>query len=85
MAQKVFSSVQEPSGTVLSGEISGYAGLSSHNRKAKFQFADARNMMSFVDGHVSYIKRYWNGVLALEGFPFFYEPKPGYEYKWSGN
>jgi prepilin-type N-terminal cleavage/methylation domain-containing protein len=85
MAQKVFSSVREPSKTVLLGEISGFAGLSTHKRKAKLQFADAQNVMSFVDGHVSFIKMYWNGTPALEGFPFFYEPKPGYEYRWSGN
>jgi type II secretory pathway pseudopilin PulG len=83
MAQRVFSSVREPSRTVLVGEISGCAGLSTHDRRANLQFADARNVMSFVDGHVSYIKIHWNGTPALEGFPFFQEPPPGYEYKWT--
>lgn len=85
MAQRVFSSVLEPSRTVLVGEISGYAGLSTHDRRSQMRFADARNVMSFVDGHVSYIKMHWNGTPALEGFPFFHEPPGGYEYKWSGN
>jgi len=85
MAQRVFSSVQEPSKTVLVGEISGYAGLSTHDHESRFQFADARNVMSFVDGHASFIKIYWNGIPALEGFPFNYDPQPGYDYKWSGN
>jgi len=85
MAQKPFSAVREPSRTVLIGEVSGFAGLSTHARKQKLQFNNAQNVMSFVDGHVSFIKMYWNGVTALEGFPFFYEPQPGYDYKWSGN
>lgn len=84
MAQRVFGSVREPTRTVLVGEISGFAGLSTHDRKAPLQFADAQNVMSFVDGHVSYIRIHWNGTSALEGFPFFHEPPPSYEYKWSG-
>jgi prepilin-type N-terminal cleavage/methylation domain-containing protein len=58
---KAFDNIREPSKTVLMGEISGGVGLSSHARKEKFQFPDAQNVMSFVDGHVSYIKIYWHG------------------------
>ena len=60
MAQKPFSSVREPSKTELIGEISGYVGLSSHDRLQPLQFPDARNVMSFVAGHVNYVKIYWN-------------------------
>ena len=41
--------------------------------------------MSFVDGHVDYIKIYWNGATGGDGFPAFYEPPAGYDYKWTGN
>lgn len=85
MAQRIFSSVVDPSRTVLVGEISGYAGLSAHERPSLLQHADARNVMSFVDGHVGYIRMHWDGTPALEGFPYFHEPPAGYEYKWSGN
>jgi hypothetical protein len=85
MAQKVFSSVRAPAKTVLVGEVSGFAGLSAHSRKSKLRFPDAQNVISFVDGHVSFIKMFWNGVPALEGFPYFYEPPAHYSYKWSGN
>jgi prepilin-type N-terminal cleavage/methylation domain-containing protein len=85
MAQKAFASVRDPVKTELIGEISGAAGLSSHNRVQPLQFPDARNVMSFVDGHVDYIKIYWNGVIGLDGLPGTYEPPAGYEYKWSGN
>ena len=85
MAQKPFSTTREPAMTELIGEISGGGGLSSHNRRQPLQFPDAPNVMSFVDGHVSYIKIYWNGVEGVGGFSAFYEPPAGYEYKWSGN
>ena len=85
MAQKPFASVREPVRTELIGEISGGLGLSGHDRRLQLQFQDARNVMSFVDGHVSYIKIYWNGVTGLDGAPALYEPPAGYEYKWSGN
>ena len=75
----------EPVKTEIIGEISGGAGLSSHNRLQPLQFLDARNVMSFVDGHVDYIKIYWNGVKGLDGFPALYEPPAGYDYKWTGN
>ncbi len=44
-----------------------------------------RNVMSFVDGHVSYIKMFWNGTPRFDGFPAIYDPPDGYDYKWSGN
>jgi prepilin-type N-terminal cleavage/methylation domain-containing protein len=85
MAQKPFSTTREPSKTELIGEISGGGALSSHDRRQPLQFQDARNVMSFVDGHASYIKIYWNGTQGLGGFSAFYEPPDGYDYKWSGN
>jgi prepilin-type N-terminal cleavage/methylation domain-containing protein len=85
MAQKPFASVQSPAKTELIGEDSGGIGLSAHDRVQPFQFPDARNVMSFVDGHADYIKIYWNGVEGSDGFPALYEPPGGYEYKWTGN
>ena len=85
MAQKPFASVREPARTEIIGEISGGIGLSSHDRRQPLQFQDARNVMSFVDGHASYLAIYWNGTEGPGGFPAFYEPPAGYDYKWSGN
>jgi prepilin-type N-terminal cleavage/methylation domain-containing protein len=85
LEQKAFSSVREPSKTILLGEISGGSGLSTHNRQHPLQFRDPQNVMSFVDGHVAFVRIYWNGVAGLDGFPFFYEPPSGYDYKWSSN
>jgi len=43
----------------------------------------ARNVVSFADGHLNYIKIYWN---ADYGYPSaFYDPPVGYDYKWSAD
>jgi hypothetical protein len=42
-------------------------------------------VISIVDGHVSHLKIFWNGVPGGDGFPVKYEPPAGYDYKWSGN
>lgn len=85
MVQKAFTSVRNPAKTALIGEISGGIGLSAHNRVQPLQFLDARNVMSFVDSHVDYIKIYWKGVTGPDGFPALYEPPDRYKYKWTGN
>jgi len=85
LAGKVFDSVRQPGKTVLIGEISGGIGISAHERKEPFQYQNARNLMSFVDGHVSFIKMYWNGIAGFDGICFFYAPPAEYDYKWSGN
>jgi hypothetical protein len=83
VAQKPFASVNDPARTALIIEISGGIGVSGHDRKQPLQFLDARNVMSFVDGHASYVKIYWNGTVGTDGFPAFYEPIGGYDYKWT--
>ena len=85
MAQKPFTTVRQPSLTVLGGEISGGIGVSSHVRAQPLQFQNAKNVMGFVDGHVSLIPMFWNGQVGQPGFPAFYEPIAGYDYKWTGN
>jgi prepilin-type N-terminal cleavage/methylation domain-containing protein len=46
---------------------------------------DAMNMVSFVDGHVSFIKMYWDDSNASGTQPWEYEPPAGYDYQWSGD
>ena len=83
MGGKAFSSVREPSRLVLAGEVSAAYSLSTHERKERYQFNNARNVTGFVDGHVSFIRMYWNGVKGWGHSSFFYEPPDGYEYEWS--
>lgn len=57
-------------------------------QKARCFFDDAKNVVGFVDGHVSYVKIFWNpspvqpGVWAVA---IQYDPPAGYDYQWSGN
>jgi prepilin-type N-terminal cleavage/methylation domain-containing protein len=83
MAGRLFSTVHDPAKTDLNGEIAGGLGESWHSKPVGQQRPDARGVGGFVDGHVSYVKIYWNGTSGVNGFPFFYEPAPGYEYKWT--
>ena len=85
MAGRQFSTVHNPSKTALDGEISGGIGISWHDRRPQGQYNDAPNVGGFVDGHVSYVKIYWNGAGGVAGFPFYYEPPPNYEYQWTAN
>ncbi|HYG33363.1 MAG TPA: competence protein ComGC, partial [Clostridia bacterium] len=44
---------------------------------------DAKNMIAFVDGHIDYIKMYWNPSFKLT--TACYDPPSGYNYKWSAD
>jgi len=44
---------------------------------------NSKNMVSFADGHVNYIKMYSEGNVFMA--TAFYDPPAGYDYKWSGN
>ncbi len=83
MGGKPFSSTRQPSRLVLQGEISGAISLSTHERNEPYEFNNAKNVMSFVDGHASFIPMYWNGIKGFGNSSFFYEPPAGYDYEWS--
>lgn len=63
-------------------EISAAIGLSAHDRKQPEQFNNAKNLLAFVDGHVSLIPIYWNGKEGLDNLPVFYNPPGAQEYAW---
>ena len=85
MAGRLFSTVHDTSKTDLNGEIVGGWAESWHTPPIRVQRQDARGVGGFVDGHVDYVKVYWNGVSGGDGLPFYYEPPPGYNYKWTAN
>lgn len=85
MAGRLFSTVHDTAKTDLNGEIIGGWGESWHTPPFSTQRQDAQGVGGFVDGHVAYVKVYWNGTGGADGFPFFYEPPPNYEYKWTAN
>jgi hypothetical protein len=48
-------------------------------------FDEAKNMVSFVDGHDSYIKTYRGGNNSPGSLALHRDPPAGYEYKWTGD
>jgi prepilin-type processing-associated H-X9-DG protein len=78
------SSVKHPSRTVLIAETSALGPWSWHNPVPTtgdaLPHCDARNNVSFVDGHVAYIKIYCNS----NDCALHYDPPDGYDYQWSG-
>jgi prepilin-type N-terminal cleavage/methylation domain-containing protein len=96
LAGRKISSIKDPAKTVLVAEIPALFPFSWHQPKRPDSvgtplFSDAKNMVSFVDGHVSYIKIYWNTNRILSGGISYlttatdYDPPAGYDYKWSGD
>jgi prepilin-type N-terminal cleavage/methylation domain-containing protein len=91
------SSIAHPNRTVLAAEAIAFAPYSWHEAKPAVTlpigllmpfFNNAKDEVSFVDGHVSYIKMYWNSSTNALGFysaAYFYDPPAGYEYQWGGD
>ncbi len=90
--QKI-SSVKNPARTLLVVEAPALIGYSWHRPQSPPDwppiFNDAWNIVSYVDGHLNYLKIYWNSTLAYPNgglsVPGYYDPPPGYDYQWSGN
>jgi prepilin-type processing-associated H-X9-DG protein len=92
---RTLSSIKQPARTVLVSEASALAPWSWHQpewpnvRQGKaLTYNDAKNMVSFADGHVKYVKIYWNTNRYPNGslsFAMAYDPPVGYEYQWSGD
>ena len=89
IAGQKLSAIKHPAKTVLVTEHSSFFPYSWHQPKKPISdpnscfFNNAMNMASFVDGHVSYIKTYWNGQAG--SLAIFYNPPAGYDYQWSGD
>jgi len=88
------SAIKNSAKTVLVVEASALLPYSWHQPKLPVSgglpiFNDARNMVSFVDGHVSYINIYWNSTLSNPNgsatAAAYYDPPAVYDYQWSGN
>ena len=74
--------VKHPSRTVLIAEASALTPWSWHQPSTQFIFNDAMNVVSFMDGHVSYIKIFKNDT---GGLAVFYNPPGGYDYQWTAD
>jgi hypothetical protein len=93
------ASIKHPSRTVLVTEAPALFPFSWHKPKRPLYiiardncpdhiFNNAMNMVIFVDGHVSYVKIYWNAARPADHVfvpACAYDPPEGYDYQWSGN
>jgi prepilin-type N-terminal cleavage/methylation domain-containing protein len=83
------SSVREPSKTLLLLEAPAFFPYSWHEPSSPpgLLFNDAKNMLSYVDGHVNFTKIYWNPETTngVHSLAMRYDPPAGYDYKWSGD
>jgi len=73
--------IKSPAMAVLAGEWPAFFGGSWHPL-VNGDCPDAKAGLSFVDGHVGFIKIYWDGVADSD--PCNYEPPAGYDYNWDG-
>lgn len=89
------TTVKHPGVTVLVMELSGEVGYSWHQPQPQYvlvnnppnvppylhaAYNNAMNEVGYVDGHISYIKIYNDGMsMSCE-----YDPPAGYDYQWDG-
>ena len=97
LAGRKLSSVKNPSRTILLMEIPALFPSSWHDPKrpvshpANQMFNDAQNMISFVDGHTSYLRIHWptnrveSGGVSYVMNSIDFNPPAGYEYQWSAD
>ncbi len=78
---KKLGSIKSPTLAVLVGEWPAFFGGSWHP-VINQDYPDAKNVLSFVDGHAGPAKIYWDGVSDSD--PCNYEPPAGYDYSWDG-
>ena len=85
IAGKNEASVSQPTKTILVGEMPAWIPFSWHNRQSALQFNNAMNQLTFVDGHIGYVKIYWDASRTnTTSASLCYDPPAGYEYRWSG-
>jgi prepilin-type N-terminal cleavage/methylation domain-containing protein len=79
------SSVREPGRTLMVMEWTAHAPLSWHKSKTGKAntpfYNDAESVVGFVDGHVNFIKIYYDGMNAA----YTRDPIGGYNYKFGGD
>jgi hypothetical protein len=74
-------SIKNPGKAVRLGEWPAFFGGSWHP-PVNEDYPDAKNVLSFVDGHAGLTRIYWDGVSDSD--PGDYEPPAGYDYNWDG-
>jgi len=84
------ASIKNPVKTLLVAEYSAFTSFSWHQSlhlpSGVMGVNDARNYAGFADGHVAYVKIFWDGTQnGGHTQSWNYDPPAGYDYKWSGS
>jgi prepilin-type N-terminal cleavage/methylation domain-containing protein len=87
------TAIKDPAKTILIAEAPALWPYSWHHLSIEADyineshFNNARDVVSFVDGHASYIKMYLDTKNVAIGHEeaWHYDPPAGYDYKWSGD
>ncbi len=81
------TAIHDPVRTVLVADFTAARPFSWHESQrlpeGQAGINNAKNMVGFADGHVSYIPIYWDADYNMAAC--YYDPPAGYDYKWSGN
>ena len=90
IAGRKLTSIRNPAKTILVTEQPALCPYSWHPPQKlvskQYRFNNARNMVGFVDGHVSYTKIFWDVNTTPDHFEaWHYNPPAGYDYQWSGD
>jgi prepilin-type N-terminal cleavage/methylation domain-containing protein len=85
IAGRKLSSIKKPVKTVLALEFAALLPYSWHEPARVSHYNNARDVVCFVDGHVSFIKMYWNAAKTNGIEAWHYDPPPRYDYQWSGD
>lgn len=80
-------SVNNPTKTVLVADFAAFWPCSWHEPQlappGQAGVNNPKNMVSFTDGHASYVPIYFNTNYNIPSC--YYDPPDGYDYKWSGD
>lgn len=81
------SAIRNPTKTLLIIEFAAFLPYSWHQFEGQSHYNNARDMVSFIDGHADYIKMYWDTNNAVTGHQeaWRYNPPAGYDYKWTAD
>lgn len=90
MAGRKLNTVKSPARTILVTEFCSLDPYSWHqplkHPASLYGINNARCDVSFFDGHVNYIRMYWDSNTAPgHGQAWHYDPPSGYDYQWSAN
>jgi prepilin-type N-terminal cleavage/methylation domain-containing protein len=81
------TAIKFPTKTVLTGEMSAFFPWSWHEPRrltaGQWGVKDAKNLVSYADSHVDYVKIYWDS--KVNWLACFSDPPAGYDYQWSGD